>query len=433
MLATADVLAATVCIGAALAGDPGWIWGLAPFPLWVLAAKFLGLYDRDHRVLRHLTIDEIPSILAWAAIVAVLTSATLSLTPSGQLQVADLAMLFVGLAVVDLLLRVAARRVWRRITPPARCLVIGDAAESRLLTRKLDLFADMHMVEAGVIEASQFSAEIEQDPAVPLRGVDRVVVAAQSLSPDLISRLAALCRVAQIKLSVISALRGRAVPAPTISQLADLPVLEFDTGDISRSSIALKRGFDVVVAALALTLTAPLMALIAIAIKLDSRGPVFFRQLRAGLQGRPFLLFKFRTMHKDAEADLHEVVRLDELDEPVFKLRDDPRVTRVGRVLRKLSLDELPQFINALRGEMSVVGPRPEQVDLVERYNPEQRLRLEVKPGITGPMQVHGRGELTFAERLALDLDYIENLSLGRDLRIVALTIPTVLRRHGAY
>ena len=117
----------------------------------------------------------------------------------------------------------------------------------------------------------------------------------------------------------------------------------------------------------------------------------------------------------------------------MFKLQRDPRTTRVGRVLRPLSLDELPQLINVLRGEMSLVGPRPEQIELVERYTPEDRQRLEVKPGMTGPMQVYGRGDLTFAERLAVDLEYVENLSLARDLRIVALTVPTVLKRNGAY
>jgi lipopolysaccharide/colanic/teichoic acid biosynthesis glycosyltransferase len=127
------------------------------------------------------------------------------------------------------------------------------------------------------------------------------------------------------------------------------------------------------------------------------------------------------------------VVTLDELEEPMFKLADDPRITRVGRVLRRLSLDELPQLWNVLRGEMSIVGPRPEMIELVERYQPEHRFRLSVKPGITGPMQVFGRGDLTFHERLAVELDYIENLSLARDLRIILETVPVAVRGTGAY
>jgi lipopolysaccharide/colanic/teichoic acid biosynthesis glycosyltransferase len=144
-------------------------------------------------------------------------------------------------------------------------------------------------------------------------------------------------------------------------------------------------------------------------------------------------MIKLRTMVADAENALSDVVVLDELPEPMFKLQADPRVTRVGRVLRRFSLDELPQLFNVLRGEMSIVGPRPEQVELVERYSPEHRFRLQVKPGMTGPMQVFGRGDLDFAERLAVEFDYVENVSLARDLRILMQTLPVVLRGDGAY
>jgi lipopolysaccharide/colanic/teichoic acid biosynthesis glycosyltransferase len=144
-------------------------------------------------------------------------------------------------------------------------------------------------------------------------------------------------------------------------------------------------------------------------------------------------MHKFRTMVEDAEAQLFKLVSFDSLNEPMFKLANDPRVTRVGRLLRRTSLDELPQLFNVLKGDMSLVGPRPEQVELVERYAPEQLFRLAVKPGLTGPMQVYGRGELTFEERLAVERDYIENLSVGRDLRILALTLPTVASGRGAF
>jgi lipopolysaccharide/colanic/teichoic acid biosynthesis glycosyltransferase len=143
-------------------------------------------------------------------------------------------------------------------------------------------------------------------------------------------------------------------------------------------------------------------------------------------------MLKFRTMVKNAEALLPDLVPFDELADPMFKLKADPRVTRVGRLLRRTSLDELPQLANVLRGDMSIVGPRPEQLDLVERYLPEHQFRLDVKPG-TGPMQVYGRGELTFEERLAVEREYVENLSLARDVRIVLMTLPAVLGKRGAY
>jgi lipopolysaccharide/colanic/teichoic acid biosynthesis glycosyltransferase len=144
-------------------------------------------------------------------------------------------------------------------------------------------------------------------------------------------------------------------------------------------------------------------------------------------------MYKFRTMVVNAESMLEDVVTLGALHEPVFKLRDDPRVTRIGRIIRRTSLDELPQLINVLMGDMSLVGPRPEQVELVELYTRDERVRLAVKPGMTGPMQVFGRGQLTFDERLALEREYIENLSLGRDLRILALTLPAVIAGDGAF
>ena len=222
-------------------------------------------------------------------------------------------------------------------------------------------------------------------------------------------------------------------PAVRLEQLAELPILEHRTHDLSRSTAFLKRALDVLVSATALVLLLPLFLVIALAIKLGSSGPVVFSQVRAGVGGRPFRMLKFRSMVVDAEQLLHNLVALDGLPEPMFKLQDDPRVTRLGRRLRRWSLDELPQLWNVLVGQMSLVGPRPEQLELVEQYEPEHRQRLAVKPGITGPMQVYGRGELTFAERFAVERLYIENMSIVDDLRILALTVPAAFSGRGAY
>jgi lipopolysaccharide/colanic/teichoic acid biosynthesis glycosyltransferase len=194
-----------------------------------------------------------------------------------------------------------------------------------------------------------------------------------------------------------------------------------------------KRSMDIVGALFSLLVAALPMALIALAVRLDSPGPVIFTQTRVGQAGRPFRLFKFRTMVQEAEALLPQLVNLDALPQPAFKLPDDPRVTRVGRFLRRYSLDELPQLVNVLAGAMSLVGPRPEEVAVVARYSDDQRRRLAVKPGLTGPMQVNGRGDLPFEQRLALELDYIEHYSLRRDLAILLRTLPAVLRGEGAY
>jgi lipopolysaccharide/colanic/teichoic acid biosynthesis glycosyltransferase len=184
-----------------------------------------------------------------------------------------------------------------------------------------------------------------------------------------------------------------------------------------------KRCKDVIFAVLGIVLTLPLWVLIALAVKLTSKGPVLFVQERAGLHGRPFRMFKFRSMVVDAEERLKELVTIEDLAEPVYKLKDDPRVTRLGRFLRRFGLDELPQLLNVLRGEMSLVGPRPEVVPLVARYNADQRRRLLVKPGITGYQQIHNRGMPDMAARLMYDLYYLRNRSTPLDLWILAMTV----------
>lgn len=194
-----------------------------------------------------------------------------------------------------------------------------------------------------------------------------------------------------------------------------------------------KRVLDVTVAAALLVLTAPLLLLIALAVKLDSPGPVIFRQRRVGKNGREFTFYKFRGMVADAEARLHEVAHLNEVDGPIFKSRRDPRVTRVGRVLRRTSLDELPQLWNVLRGDMSLVGPRPPLPAEVAKYEPWQRDRLLAPGGITGLWQVSGRNLLGFEDMVRLDLEYITRWSLWLDLRILLRTMLVVLTARGAY
>ncbi len=193
-----------------------------------------------------------------------------------------------------------------------------------------------------------------------------------------------------------------------------------------------KRVVDVVGSLVGLIVSAPIMAALAVAIKLDSEGPVFFIQERAGENGRPFRLVKLRTMVKDADQMLTGMIDPAQLPSPAFKRRGDPRVTRVGRFLRRSSLDELPQLWNVLKGEMSLVGPRPEEMRVVRHYNDWHRQRLAVKPGLTGPMQVKGRADLTLDERVALELDYIRHYSLWRDMRLLARTVVAVLSGRGA-
>lgn len=193
-----------------------------------------------------------------------------------------------------------------------------------------------------------------------------------------------------------------------------------------------KRLLDLIGASFGLVISIPVIFITAVAIRLDSPGPVLYRQQRAGENGKPFMILKLRTMVVDADEQIDDVLQMSHLNGPAFKIQNDPRITRVGRFLRRWSLDELPQFWNVLEGEMSLVGPRPEELRIVEKYTDAQRERLIVKPGMTGPMQVSGRGELDFEQRLQLEISYLRNYSLAKDFSILCKTLHAVLSGEGA-
>jgi exopolysaccharide biosynthesis polyprenyl glycosylphosphotransferase len=433
MLALGDVLAvvvAAVFVGLWGSGSAAALLLVLSAPIWIVTAKLAGLYDRDHRTLRHLTVDELPWLMVWTlsstALLTLLLAPFPALAPSSE----DRLLVWGTVLALGFLLRAAMRGLWRRTTPPQRVLIVGEGPLARAVVRKLELFPDIH---AEISSRIPSCAELHERLREVIGQVDRVVIACSELTESMLEELLPVCRASHVKLTIVPPTRGMFGTATHLTHIADLPLLDYNTWDISRTTVALKRVFDVAVALVALVLTLPFFLLAGFAILLDSGPPIFFRQTRGGERARPFQMLKFRTMVRGAEAMLPELVRFDELTDPMFKLKADPRVTRVGRVLRRASIDELPQLINVLRGDMSIVGPRPEQLDLVERYAPEHQFRLQVKPGITGPMQVYGRGELTFEERLAVEREYVENLSLVRDIRIVLMTLPAVFGKRGAY
>ena len=229
-----------------------------------------------------------------------------------------------------------------------------------------------------------------------------------------------------------------------IDQIGALPMIRLFREPLPSAARAAKRIFDIAIAGLALVVFAPALALVALLIKLDSRGAVFYKQERVGMDGRLFLFYKFRTMRTGADDRAHREYQqkfimgqpdtnLGEGRRPVYKMRDDPRITRIGRLLRRLSLDELPQLWNVLSGDMSVVGPRPPIPYEVEAYELWHRRRLDMKPGVTGLWQVSGRNRLTFDEMVKLDLFYIENWSPLLDLKIILKTLPVMVRGDDAY
>ena len=443
LLFTADVLCFLLAVGAMVivegTRDP--VWGLLMLPVWVGVAKMEGLYDADQPKIWHLTTDEAPAILHWIVLSVAATLFFIRALPSETLTMESAIALFVVALGSAFLLRAAARAIWRGLVAPERALVLGSGKLADMVTRKLTLEPGHHLsvVEPKVSTNGSERLDVEQLNKEDLRvlvdeaEVERVILAVPELDEATLARVVSVCRSAEVKLSVTPPMRAMLGTAVRLSHIAELPVIEYGTWGTPPSTMAIKRTADIIVSAFAIVLLSPVMLIIAIAVRLDSRGPAMFKQLRAGRYGRPFRILKFRTMCRDAEDRISEVVSVTELREPMFKLREDPRVTRVGRFVRRTSLDELPQLFNVLVGQMSLVGPRPEEVWLVERYDETQRFRLQMRPGLTGPMQVHGRGELNFQERMAVEREYVENYSLRKDLKILLRTVSTILGARGAY
>ena len=439
LLAAADafaVIAAAVATGL-VGAEQSTLWICATLPVWILLAKLNGLYDRDHVRLRQQTVDELSPILHWVTLASAVTLLLVTLLLGDRISAGEALLMWATAFVAALVLRALARRCWRWLVEPERGLVVGSGALAGALARKLQLEGGHHLELAGRLSLDRPGSGDDRLDELE-RGVEdgryeRVILALEDLDEQTLTRVVTACRVAGVKFSVAPPLRAMLGTAVELNHLAELPLIEFRTWDTSRSTMAIKRVLDVAVAALALVLLSPLLLVAVAAIRIESRGPAIFRQARAGRGGAPFTMLKLRTMVDDAERLLPDVVDLDGLDEPVFKLAGDPRVTRVGRLLRRFSIDELPQLVNVLRGEMSLVGPRPEEVWLTRRYSRAEAIRLSVRPGITGPMQVHGRGELTLQERVAVEREYIENYSLRKDLEILLRTGPAVVAGLGAY
>jgi exopolysaccharide biosynthesis polyprenyl glycosylphosphotransferase len=418
-------------------------WAVLLSPAWILVLKLHGLYDNDHRRIRHSTLDELPSLVSASALGTIALDGLMTLSPAGTLSAKSAILVGVGAFLGSFAGRAALRFLWHRLTKIAAGIVIGPPAAANVIARRLATHPEARLRLVGYLSSPE---QKDGGDGLPRLGsiddishvaaqheIERVVVTEQEMSEADAERLIAECKAAGLGLTFLPQHYGLLGPGIELNRLAELPVLDFRFSDPPRSTIAMKRALDLIVSGLSLALLAPLMATISLLILIDSGRPVLFRQRRVGKDGKPFTVLKFRTMVADAEERLGEVVDLSALDEPAFKVRDDPRVTPAGKQLRRTSLDELPQLINVLRGDMSLVGPRPEEEAVVALYDERQRARLAVKPGLTGPMQVYGRGDLTFEERLAMERDYLDNLSIAGDLAILLRTPRAIVRGDGAY
>jgi exopolysaccharide biosynthesis polyprenyl glycosylphosphotransferase len=326
-----------------------------------------------------------------------------------------------------------------------RVLIIGAGEVGRTVMRNIIAqpelgyrivgFLDDDPIKAGTnIGPIKALGPVENLPqTIAAHQIDQVIITLPWQYQRKVMRLVAESHDAGVRARVVPDLFQLSLGGVDVEAINGIPLISVKESSLTGLNRAVKRAFDLVLASLMLIVSIPLWGVIALAIKLDSPGPVLFRQARAGRHGRPFMVYKFRSMRQDAEAELEKLRNQNEALGPMFKIRDDPRRTRVGVFIRKTSLDELPQLINILRGEMSLIGPRPALLTEVAQYQDWQRRRLEAQPGLSGLWQVSGRSDLSFDEMAMLDIYYAENWSLGMDLRIFLHTVPQFVFGDGAY
>jgi exopolysaccharide biosynthesis polyprenyl glycosylphosphotransferase len=410
------------------------LWGLALLPAWILIFKTYGLYDRDLKRISHRTVDDLPWIFHAVLIGSLLLLAYYRLLNANGVELRHIASFAVIALFTISVARALARRAAVSALAPEPVVLMGDAPELASLASKLETCSRYGVQPVGPVSLTSSpegpTVNGELDEAVERDGAERIVVAREDFEEDALFDLVCRAREHGVKVSVLPQLFDALGPSVEIDDVEGMTVLGVNPPVLPRSSRFLKRTMDIVGALTVVVLTAPLFAVIALAVKLDSRGPVFFRQERIGLWGRRFRLVKFRTMAVDAEERRDEL--LAESKDPGWLLLDhDPRVTRVGRFLRHWSLDELPQLWNVLKGEMSLVGPRP-LIDSEDRQlDGWRRSRIDLVPGLTGLWQVLGRTSLPFEEMIRLDYLYVTNWSLWTDVRLMLRTVPAVVLRRG--
>jgi exopolysaccharide biosynthesis polyprenyl glycosylphosphotransferase len=433
-LMVADLLAAATALALVLNlthESPGLIL-LGALPAIVLVNKAAGLYDRDELVLRKTTLEEAPALFQLAGLFALAVWLIHSQVAAQVLTPEQVLVLWVATLALVLCGRLAARAIAQRLATVERCLVIGDPDSVALVRTKLDMSNAKARIVA-TLELSPLAPEVDLHAfreLVERRHVDRVIVAPLRSDPVGLLDVIRVGKAIGLRVSLMPRLLEVVGSAVAFDQLAGLTILGVRGAGLGRSSRLLKRGFDVLGATACIVLLGPLMLALALATKVDTPGPVFFRQIRVGRAGRRFQILKFRSMVHRAE-ELKDTVRhLNEAD-GLFKIAEDPRVTRVGRLMRRCALDELPQLFNVWRGDMSLVGPRPLVVDEDAKIMGLDRSRLSLTPGMTGHWQVLGSTRLPMQEMVAIDYLYVAHWSLWTDVKLLLRTIPLVLSRRG--
>lgn len=409
-------------------------------PVWLIAFAGSGLYDRSRLAAASEEYRRVLHAVSVSIVAVVMITFVADIEVSrgwlGALALASLA--FVG---VD---RMVLRRVTRRLaargllTVPS--LVVGTNDEARTIARILSREPSLGRSVVGFVSSTPTPLEaIDGRPVMgSIHEIDRlvrstdagaVVIAGTAIGPDALLELDRVLQPLPVEVTISPGLPHVAATRISVNPLDGLALLSLEKTKFSPRQALVKRTFDVIGAAILLVVAVPILFAVALAVRVFNGRPVFYRQVRVGEAGNTFLMYKFRTMVVDAHERRDELAGMNEAGGLLFKLRDDPRVTRTGRVLRRWGLDELPQLLNVLKGEMSLVGPRPALPDETEQYDDRLRERLRVKPGLTGLWQVKGRHELSFDDYVRYDLFYIENWSLGFDLYVILMTLPALLAR----
>jgi exopolysaccharide biosynthesis polyprenyl glycosylphosphotransferase len=444
LLVPADVLSAAVAVVLAITvfgEDSLSVAMVAPLPLVVLVSKVMGLYDRDQHLLHKTTLDEAPTLFQLATLYTLLLWLSHPLLVEGFLGRDQVLGLWGMLFVLLLVGRTAARHLARAAAGPERCLVIGHAASVEQVRKKIESSFSTNATIVGRVPLETESPD-RHDLAIVgdlggLRSalvehdIDRAIVAPGVSSSEETLHTIRLVRSLGVNVSVLPRLFEVVGSSVEFDDLEGILLMGVRREGLTSSSRFLKRGMDLVGAGLGLVVLAPLLAGISLAVKLASPGPVMFRQKRIGSYGREFEMVKFRTMVEGADDRKAELQVLNEAD-GLFKIAEDPRLTRVGRFLRRSSLDELPQLVNVLRGEMSLVGPRPLVPDEHHRIDESHQRCLHVRPGMTGLWQIFGSWRIPPHEMVKIDYLYSANWSLWLDVKILLRTVPYALRQRGS-
>ena len=420
----------------------------ASLPFWVVLARVHTLYDRDEERSDHSTVDDIFGVFQVVTIGTWSFFAVTHLTGLPHPTMTRMVVFWLAAIAAVPLLRAGARGVGRRQAAYVQnVIIVGSGEVARTLESKIQYHREYRLRVVGFVERDNRPCPGSEDleligstddlpELVRAHSVHRVVIAFPTESHEQTLDVIRALQDSNVQIDIVPRMFEALGTNARLHTIEGIPMVGLPSWQLSASSRFLKRSLDLVGAVAGLIVLGPLFAIIAAWIKLDSRGPVFFRQVRMGAGDRAFRVYKFRTMVNDADARKSEVAHLNMHmnDDPrMFKVPNDPRVTRVGAILRRTRIDELPQLLNVIRGEMSLVGPRPLILDEDQYVQRWARRRLELKPGMTGLWQVLGASDIPFDEMTKLDYLYVTNWSLREDVRLIMLTLPALARARAAY